>query len=117
MPNDERDARLDPVRWRRPGRGTLIRAAVVAALLSTAAAAAWSRPTGCAPDGVNAAIATPPTTRPGASQPDVARHDPAQPDAARSSGTAAEHPAGAARRPAVPRGLVGAPVRPVAPAS
>lgn len=39
------DGRLDPVRWRRPGRGTLLRLAAVAALLATAAAVLWSPPT------------------------------------------------------------------------
>jgi hypothetical protein len=38
------DGRLDPVRWRRPGRGTLLRLAAVAALLATAAAVLWSPP-------------------------------------------------------------------------
>jgi hypothetical protein len=43
------EPRLDPVRWRRPGRGTLVRTGAVAALLTVGAAAAWSRPPGCAP--------------------------------------------------------------------
>jgi len=38
------EGRLDPVRWRRPGRGTLFRLAAVAALLVTAAAVLWSPP-------------------------------------------------------------------------
>jgi hypothetical protein len=38
------DGRLDPVRWRRPGRGTLLRLVAVAALLATAAAVLWSPP-------------------------------------------------------------------------
>jgi hypothetical protein len=41
------DERLDPVRWRRPGRGTLVRWAAAAALLFTAAAVLWLQPTGC----------------------------------------------------------------------
>jgi hypothetical protein len=41
------DGRLDPVRWRRPGRGTLFRLAAVAALLATAAAVLWSPPQSC----------------------------------------------------------------------
>jgi hypothetical protein len=50
------DGRLDPVRWRRPGRGTLLRLAAVAALLATAAAVLWSPPKqGC--DAVNPAAA------------------------------------------------------------
>ena len=39
---DGGDARLDPVRWSRAGRGTLIRLAAVAILLATAAVLAWS---------------------------------------------------------------------------
>lgn len=38
------EPRLDPVRWRRPGAGLLIRLAVVAVLLSVAAVIAWSEP-------------------------------------------------------------------------
>lgn len=41
------DERLDPVRWRRPGRGTLLRLLVAAALLSTAAAVVWLQPATC----------------------------------------------------------------------
>ncbi|MEU8664875.1 hypothetical protein [Actinoplanes philippinensis] len=43
------DERLDPVRWRRPNRGTLLRLISVAVLLITAAAVLWLRPTGCIP--------------------------------------------------------------------
>lgn len=43
------DERLDPVRWQRPGRGTLLRLATVAVLLITAAAVLWLKPTGCVP--------------------------------------------------------------------
>ena len=39
-----REARLDPVRWRRPGRGALARWAAVTLLLATAAIVLWSRP-------------------------------------------------------------------------
>ncbi|AEV88695.1 hypothetical protein ACWT_7684 [Actinoplanes sp. SE50] len=40
--------RLDPVRWRAPGRGSLLRLTVITALLATAAAAVlvWSRSPG-----------------------------------------------------------------------
>ncbi len=38
------DERLDPVRWRRPHRGTLFRWTAVAALLTLAAATLWFRP-------------------------------------------------------------------------
>jgi|SRR4051812_40284853 hypothetical protein len=41
------DGRLDPVRWRRPGRGLLIRLVAVAALLATAAAVSWSPRQSC----------------------------------------------------------------------
>ncbi|MET8147062.1 hypothetical protein ACIBSW_04590 [Actinoplanes sp. NPDC049668] len=42
------EPRLDPVRWRRPGRAALLKPALVAALLATAAAVMWSGPQGCA---------------------------------------------------------------------
>jgi hypothetical protein len=42
------EPRLDPVRWRRPSRGMLIRLIAVAVLLTVGAAAAWSRPPACA---------------------------------------------------------------------
>ncbi|GIE27845.1 hypothetical protein Ait01nite_008900 [Actinoplanes italicus] len=41
------DERLDPVRWRRPGRGTLLRLFSAAVLLFTAAAVLWLQPTTC----------------------------------------------------------------------
>jgi hypothetical protein len=41
------DERLDPVRWRRPGRGTLLRLVSAAVLLFTAAAVLWLQPTAC----------------------------------------------------------------------
>jgi hypothetical protein len=43
------DERLDPVRWRRPSRGTLLRLVSVTVLLLTAAAVLWVEPTGCFP--------------------------------------------------------------------
>ncbi|MDI6099835.1 hypothetical protein QLQ12_14640 [Actinoplanes sp. NEAU-A12] len=43
------DERLDPVRWRRPGRGTLLRLVTVTVLLITAAAVLWLEPAGCVP--------------------------------------------------------------------
>ncbi|GLY03351.1 hypothetical protein Acsp01_37300 [Actinoplanes sp. NBRC 101535] len=42
------DERLDPVRWRAPSRGSLLRLGAAAVLLSTAAAVAWSQPATCA---------------------------------------------------------------------
>jgi hypothetical protein len=75
------------VRWRRPGRGTLLRLAAVAVLLATAAAVLWSPPTRSAQscDQPASVGATPSraTAKPGA------------------SGTA----------PAVPDGTVGVPIR------
>ena len=44
-----REPRLDPVRWRRPGRATLLRSAVVAVLIGTAAVVMWARPGACEP--------------------------------------------------------------------
>jgi len=44
-----REPRLDPVRWRRPGRATLLRSAVVAVLIVTAAVVMWARPGACDP--------------------------------------------------------------------
>jgi hypothetical protein len=43
------DGRLDPVRWRRPARGLLLRLAAVAILLGTAALVSWSPPPTCDP--------------------------------------------------------------------
>ena len=44
---DSGEGRLDPVRWRRPARGMLLRLAAVAVLLGTAALMAWSPPQSC----------------------------------------------------------------------
>lgn len=52
MRHEQRNAaeeRLDPVRWRRPGWGTLLRLCSVAVLLLTAAAVLWLEPAGCVP--------------------------------------------------------------------
>ncbi|WP_250003285.1 hypothetical protein [Actinoplanes sp. M2I2] len=43
------DGRLDPVRWRPPARGLLLRLAAAAILLGTAALVSWSPPPSCAP--------------------------------------------------------------------
>ena len=57
------DERLDPVRWRRPGGGTLLRLLTVTGLLVTAAAVLWLEPAGCTPSTTaatsGAATATP----------------------------------------------------------
>jgi hypothetical protein len=75
------EPRLDPVRWRRPSRGTLLRLATVAALLATAAAVSWS----------------------GSPPPETCVSPPA-PSAAASA-------AAPGQTPAVPPGSVGVPVR------
>ena len=95
------EPRLDPVRWRRPGRGVLIRLSAVAALLVTAAAVIWSQPQTCAP---------PPTA--GRS---------ARPATRSSAGsTTGAHPnatSSARASPGVPLGSVGVPVRLAEPAA
>ena len=52
------EPRLDPVRWRRPGRSTVLRMGMVAALLVVAALVAWAGPSG----GVAPEACAPPTT-------------------------------------------------------
>ena len=89
------DGRLDPVRWRRPGRGLLIRLTAVAALLATAATVSWSHPQSCAPPTGAAAVSLAP--------PSAA--------AAPSSGAAADAMTGPAGAPILPAGSVGVPVR------
>jgi hypothetical protein len=91
------DGRLDPVRWRRPGRGTLLRLAAVAALLVTAAAVSWSRPPKCAAPTDAAAVSPEPSRAAAASRSTV-------PPAGQPTGL----PAG---QPTVPPGNVGVPVR------
>jgi hypothetical protein len=93
---DSGDGRLDPVRWRRPGRGTLLRLVAVAVLLATAAVVSWSPPSECTqPAG---AAADPPSASPwAAAPPSAGMASPGQ-----NSGTAP---------PVVPRGSVGVPVR------
>jgi hypothetical protein len=78
------DGRLDPVRWRRPGRGTLLRLAAVAALLATAAAVLWSPPKESCDQPRADAVVTP-----------------APSSSAKKAATA----------PAVPEGSVGVPIR------
>jgi hypothetical protein len=95
------EPRLDPVRWRPPGRGALVRLTAVAALLVTAAAMTWSRPQSCPP-------------APTASTSPAAR-------AARSSAAPNEPRAGAGSASpggqVVPHGSVGVPVRLTEPAA
>lgn len=93
------DGRLDPVRWRRPGRGTLLRLAAVAALLATAAAALWSHPQ----PSCTSSVWSPPSG--------VAGAPPS------SGAVAAPLSAGPGDPPAVPSGRVGVPVRLADPAA
>jgi hypothetical protein len=90
------EQRLDPVRWRQPGHGALIRLSAVAALLVTAAAVIWARPQTCAP-----AVVSPPHPAPAGTS---------------RAATRPSAPAGAERPRAVagtevPRDSVGVPVR------
>jgi hypothetical protein len=112
------EPRLDPVRWRRPGRGTLLRMIAVAALLTVGAAAAWSRQPGCAPP---AATARAPSTGAGHLTGTAAGPSPSWPvtttEAARPApGDQGGHPVPPGRvgdqggHP-VPPGRVGVPVR------
>jgi hypothetical protein len=116
-----RDARLDPVRWRRPGRGTVIRAAAVCALLVAAVSVPWSRPNDCRPPDPADAMTTHASTG-GDPASDAAalslseQPDPGEVGSGRpgSGRPGSSEPAGggqAARRPAVPAGTVGVPVR------
>ena len=110
------DGRLDPVRWRRPGRGMLVRLTAVAALLATAAAVSWSPPQTCAPVAGAPAFA-PPSSRGPASQPSMNGMAGATPPAGVESGggTHRAPDVGIARNgvssAAVPPGSVGVPVR------
>lgn len=95
------DGRLDPVRWRRPGRGMLIRLTAVAALLATAAAVSWSHPQSCAPPTGAAAVSRAPTRPAAAPQSSVSEND-----------TATVAPTiDQAGSPVMPSGSVGVPVR------
>ncbi|MEV0897910.1 hypothetical protein [Actinoplanes sp. NPDC049802] len=58
------DERLDPVRWRRPSRGMLLRLAAAAVLLITAAAVLWVEPAGCVPAEVSPRVSAPATGDP-----------------------------------------------------
>jgi hypothetical protein len=93
-----REPRLDPVRWRRPGPGILLRLVVVAALLATAAAAMWYRPQSCGSAPTATCVAEPAAeTRTGEPSP------PPSPDG--------HDPAADQSRSEVPRGTVGVPIR------
>jgi hypothetical protein len=94
---DGLDDPLTPVRWRRPGRGLLVRLAAVAALLVTAATVMWARPesNGCTPLPAGGASPIGSAARSTAATP--RRGDPPP-----------GYPTSAA---AVPQGAVGVPVR------
>lgn len=104
------DGRLDPVRWRRPGRGMLIRLTAVAALLATAAAVSWSHPQSCGPPTGAAAGSLAPSSPAAASPADAQASGPA------GDGAAVARPAdsqanGQSGPQVMPAGSVGVPVR------
>lgn len=106
------EGRLDPVRWRRPGRGMLIRLTAVAALLATAAAVSWSHPQSCGPP-TGAAAGSPAPSSAAAAPPSDAQAGTAG-NGQDGAGTtqAADSAAGGQAGPlAMPSGSVGVPVR------
>ena len=114
------EARLDPIRWRRPGHGALIRLAAIAALLVTAALITWSVPQTCAPTatlaGSPSALRGPSASAgrtPGPSKGAAPRdQDPGQLGAVDSGGGEERaDAAGGSGRGAVPAGTVGVAVR------
>lgn len=123
------DGRLDPVRWRRPGRGTLLRLAAVAALLVTAATALWSHPQACTgsvlspPPGATGTpppgpTGTPPRGATGTPLPGAAdTPPPGGPGTPPLPGAAGTPPTGPGDPPVVPSGRVGVPVRLADPAA
>jgi hypothetical protein len=111
------EGRLDPVRWRRPGRGTLLRFGVIAVLLITAAFLSWSGPETCASPTNQAGTA--PTaaakskagaaTTPAAASAGGAAPSSSGVSGAREGGSDAVEPS--RERAVVPPGRVGVPVR------
>ncbi|MEV6843392.1 hypothetical protein [Actinoplanes sp. NPDC051411] len=110
------------MRWRRPGRGTLLRLAAVAALLATAAAVLWSPPKESCDAGAVAPAGSGATKGPATAGADKAANkaaDKAADNDAATSGDTGPARAGddAARAgdgaeiPAVPAGSVGVPIR------
>ncbi|MFI1991283.1 hypothetical protein [Actinoplanes sp. NPDC020271] len=91
----DRSERLDPVRWRAPGRGALLRLAVIAVLLAVAAGVIRLRPA-ATPCTTSAAPATSTST--------------SGIGTARASGTASAAPQESGN-PSIPAGTVGVPVR------
>ena len=121
-----REPRLDPVRWRRPGRSALFRWAIVAALMATAAVVMWRGPGTCEPP-CPPETATPPVgsgppaagrSSPGSSQVTPAVRDPTHPppvSAGSTGGPGSVGGPGLPGRSVVPSGLVGVPIRPAEP--
>ncbi len=113
--------RLDPVRWRRPGRATLLRSATVALLVAVAGALAWSAPAPCAPTAVRSGPADPAASRFGPAGPAPASTGPGPASAAAGrAGPPAPSPAASepgAAGPAVPADRVGVPLRLTEPAA
>lgn len=131
-----REPRLDPVRWRRPGRSVLLRSAVVAILLVTAALVLWTGPWACEPSCPT--LPGPASSAPGSASsvpgPASSISGPASSvsgPASSVSGPLVPAPAArgdpadgvvpatgrAARRAAVPPGFVGVPIRLAEPAA
>ena len=106
------DGRLDPVRWRRPGRAGLVRLGAIALLLVTAAGLVLGRePAGCAP---MASAGGSPSGAPGGFR------SAAPADAGASGATHTGGPSGVGgerRARSVPKGSVGVPVRLAEPAA
>ena len=102
------EPRLDPVRWRRPGRGMLMRTGAVAALLTVGAAAAWSRPPGCTPAPGAAPSAT--TRAPGAPRAGPEGAPPATGPGGVQTATGGSTGGDSSGHP-VPPGRIGVPVR------
>ncbi len=134
----EREPRLDPVRWRAPGRAALLRGGLAGVLLLAAAGVLYARdPVACAgqpppaPAASPAPIAPPasgapgsaapgPSTRPDGGAPRTGGTGPQSGNAASRAGSAAPQADGGvprSGRPAVPAGLVGVPLRLAEPAA
>lgn len=107
------EARLDPIRWRRPGRGALIRLAAIAALLATAALISWSGAETCSSTAGQTGLSATATRSGSAARPGetAAQHVPDAVDSSVSDKGSGTQPTRADGRAAVPTGTVGVPVR------
>jgi len=114
------EARLDPIRWRRPGRGAVIRLAAIAALLVTAAVISWSGPETCrSPAGQADRVATATSSGSAAQVDETAarrggdsgQSGPGAVGSSKREDSSGIQAAGADGRAAVPAGTVGVPVR------